>query len=322
MQSNVSPAPEVVSTKFLMQFALLSVLTAVLTVTIKAAAAWITGSVGFLSDALESVVNLVAALVALWALAVSGKPADHNHDFGHGKAEYMSSLVEGALIFVAAAGIIVSAINRFVRPQPVEEIGIGLALSVLATVLNLVMGLVLIRQGRKHRSITLEADGHHLMTDVWTTVGVIGGIGLLLIFPEQLWIDPLVAMIVGVNILWMGFRLLRRSAVGLLDAALPAEEVLQIRGAMDSVVGDSRVTVADLRTRESGRQRFVQATVIVPGHWTVARSHDLADDIEAAVSATFPECQTVVHIEPGPSDHPAPPSPAEGGESDLEGHPV
>ncbi len=306
MQSNVSPQQETVSTSFLMKFVLLSVVTAVLTVGIKASAAWITGSVGFLSDALESIVNLVAALVALWALAVSGKPADHNHDFGHGKAEYMSSLVEGALIFVAAAGIIVSAINRFVHPQPLEEIGIGLVLSVIATLLNLAMGLVLIRQGRKHRSITLEADGHHLMTDVWTTVGVIVGIGLLLLFPTALWIDPLVALVVGLNILWTGFRLVRRSAVGLLDAALPTEEVAAIREAMDGVIGDARVTVSDLRTRESGRQRFVQTTVVVPGHWTVARSHDLADDIEVAIAATFPETQTVVHIEPGPSEFPEP----------------
>ncbi len=306
MQSNASHQQETVSTGFLMKFVLLSVVAAVLTVAIKASAAWITGSVGFLSDALESIVNLVAALVALWALAVSGKPADHNHDFGHGKAEYMSSLVEGALIFVAAAGIIVSAINRFVHPQPLEAIGIGLVLSVIATVLNLVVGLILIRVGRKHRSITLEADGHHLMTDVWTTVGVIIGVGLLLVFPTQLWIDPLVALIVGLNILWTGFRLVRRSAVGLLDAALPADEVSAIREAMDGVIGDARVTVSDLRTRESGRQRFVQTTVIVPGHWTVERAHDLADDIEVAIDRTFPETQTVVHIEPGPSEHPDP----------------
>lgn len=306
MQSNVSTPADTVSTKFLMKFIMLSVITAVLTVGIKASAAWITGSVGFLSDAMESIVNLVAALVALWALAVSGKPADHNHDFGHGKAEYMSSLVEGALIFVAAAAIIVSAIDRFVHPQPLEEIGIGLGLSILATVLNLVVGLILIRMGRKHRSITLEADGHHLMTDVWTTVGVIVGIGLLLLFPSALWIDPTVAILVGLNILWMGARLVRRSAVGLLDAALPAGEVDEIRGAMDGVIGDARVTVTDLRTRESGRQRFVQTTVVVPGHWSVARAHDLADDIEAAIERVFPETQTVVHVEPGPSEHPEP----------------
>ena len=323
MHSHQPPGSDTASTKFLMKFVLLSVITAVLTVAIKASAAWITGSVGFLSDALESIVNHVAALVALWALAVSGQPADHNHDFGHGKAEYMSSLVEGALIFVAASGIIVSAINRFVHPQAIEEIGVGLLLSVLATVLNLVMGLVLIRQGRKHRSITLEADGHHLMTDVWTTVGVIIGIGLLLLFPEQLWIDPLVALVVGFNILWMGFRLVRRSTVGLLDAALPAEEVAVIRGAIDGVIGDDRVTVSDLRTRESGRQRFVQATVIVPGHWTVARSHDLADDIEAAVAAALPDSQTVVHLEPGPSDLPLPPLPPAAADPEgAEGHSI
>ena len=305
MQSNVPTSGETVSTKFLMRFVILSIIAAVVTVSIKFAAAWITGSVGFLSDALESIVNLVAALVALWALMVSGKPADHNHDFGHGKAEYMSSLVEGALIFVAAAGIIVTSIQRLVHPQPLEEIGIGLLLSVVATVVNLVVGLVLLRQGRKHRSITLEADGHHLLTDVWTTVGVIVGISLLFLFPTQLWIDPVLALLVGVNILWTGGKLVRRSAVGLLDAALPPEEVQVIREAIDAVIGDERVTVSEVRTRESGRQRFIQATVVVPGHWTVGRSHDLADDIEAAVDRALPECQTVVHIEPGPSDFPA-----------------
>lgn len=313
MQSNASATQETVSTKFLMRFIMLSVIAAVLTVSIKAAAAWITGSVGFLSDALESIVNLVAALVALWALAVSGKPADHNHDFGHGKAEYMSSLVEGALIFVAASAIIVTAIQRFVDPHPLEEIGIGLVLSIIATLINLVVGFILLRVGRKHRSITLEADGHHLLTDVWTTVGVIIGIGLLLLFPTQLWIDPLIALLVGLNILWTGGKLVRRSSVGLLDAALPADEVAAIRGAMDGVIGDHRVTVTDLRTRESGRHRFVQTIVVVPGHWSVTEAHDLADDIEAAIETVFPETQTVVHIEPGPSRHPEPqPTPPPG----------
>lgn len=306
MQSNASATQETVSTRFLMKFIMLSILAAVLTVSIKGAAAWITGSVGFLSDALESIVNLVAALVALWGLAVSGKPADHNHDFGHGKAEYMSSLVEGALIFVAAAAIIVTAIQRFVAPQPLEEVGIGLLLSIVATLVNLVVGVILLRMGRQHRSITLEADGHHLLTDVWTTVGVIVGIGLLWIFPTQLWIDPLVAMIVGLNILWTGGKLVRRSAVGLLDAALPTDEVDAIHAAMDGVIGDHRVTVTELRTRESGRHRFVQTIVVVPRHWSVAQAHDLADDIEAAIEAVFPETQTIVHIEPGPSEHPDP----------------
>lgn len=314
-------AEEQVSTKFLMRFIMLSIVAAVLTVSIKAAAAWITGSVGFLSDALESIVNLVSALVALWALVVSGRPADHNHDFGHGKAEYMSSLVEGALIFVAASGIIVTAIQRFVQPHPLEEIGIGLLLSVVATLLNLVVGLILVRQGRKHRSITLEADGHHLLTDVWTTVGVIVGIGLLLIFPNQLWIDPLVAMLVGLNILWTGGKLVRRSAVGLLDAALHAEEVAVIRGALEGVMTDERMSISELRTRESGRQRFVEAIVLVPGHWTVSAAHDLTDDLEHAVDAALPGTTTVVHVEPGPSVPPATPPAGSGpGVPDLGVH--
>lgn len=302
-----SAATEPVTGSFLVRFLWLSLATAVATVVIKGVAALLTGSVGLLSDALESTVNLVAAAVAIWALRLSDKPADHNHDFGHGKAEYMSSLVEGALIFVAAAAIIISAIVRFINPQPVESLGIGLLLSVVASVLNLGVGLVLIRQGRRHRSITLEADGHHLLADVWTSVGVLVGMGLLLLTGWH-WVDPLVAMAVGFNILWTGGKLLRRSAVGLLDAALPAAEVEIIRTALAGVIDDPRMTITELLTRESGRQRFVQATVIVPGHWTVRRSHDLADSIELAIAQVLPDTVTVVHIEPGPSELPADPS--------------
>lgn len=289
------------STKFLMRFLWLSLATAIVTIAVKGLAAWLTGSVGLLSDALESTVNLFAAIVAIWALNLSAKPSDHNHDFGHGKAEYMSALVEGALIFVAAVFIIVSAIGRFLNPQPVEALDIGIGLSVLASLLNLAVGWVLIRQGRRHRSLTLEADGHHLITDVWTSVGVLIGMGLLLI-SGWAWVDPLVALLVGLNIMWTGGKLLRRSAVGLLDAALPAEEVAIIRGAMDAAIDDPRVVVTELLTRESGRQRFAQATVLVPGHWTVQRGHDLADALEDAVSAALPSTETVVHIEPGPSE--------------------
>lgn len=296
MASADTAAP--VSTRFLMKFIVLSIIAAVLTVVIKATAALLTGSVGLLSDALESTVNLVAAFVALWALALSGRPADHNHDFGHGKAEYMSSLVEGALIFVAATGIIIAAIGRFIVPQPVEEIGWGLALSAFATVINLVVGLLLIQQGRRYRSITLEADGKHLMTDVWTTVGVIAGIVVLALTGWN-WVDPLIALLVGLNILWTGGQLIRRSVVGLLDAALPQSEVAAVRDAINRVIGDDRVTVTELLTRESGRQRFAQTTIVVPGHWTVAHSHDLADAIEDAVDRALPGTTTVVHIEPG-----------------------
>lgn len=308
MTDTATPAAAPVSGAFLQRFLWLSLATAVATVVIKGLAALLTGSVGLLSDALESTVNLVAAAVAIWALRLSDKPADHNHDFGHGKAEYMSSLVEGALIFVAAAAIIVSAIGRFIHPQPVESLGVGLLLSLGASVLNLAVGLVLVHQGKKHRSITLEADGHHLLTDVWTSVGVLVGMGLLLLTGWH-WVDPAVALVVGANILFTGAKLLRRSTVGLLDAALPAEDVGIISTAIDSVIDDPRVTVSELLTRESGRQRFVQTTVIVPGHWTVQRSHDLADHIEMAVAHALTSTVTVVHIEPGPSEMPLPADP-------------
>lgn len=298
MTSTASTDSTPVSTRFLARYMWLSVFTAVATVVIKGVAASVTGSVGLLSDALESTVNLVAAVVALWALNLSAKPADGNHDYGHGKAEYMSSAVEGALIFVAAAGIIVSAIRRFMTPQPIEELGLGLMLSVVASVLNGVVGYVLIRQGHKHRSITLEADGRHLMTDVLTSVGVVVGIGLIALTGWQI-LDPIIAIVVGINILYIGYGLVRRSVVGLLDAALPEEEVATIREAIVDVIGDD-VALTRLLTRESGRQRFAQATLTVPGNWTVQHSHDLADAVEDAVGLALPGTETVVHIEPGP----------------------
>lgn len=294
---NTTTVEEPVSARFLMRLMWVSVFTAVATVVIKGIAAYLTGSVGLLSDALESTVNLVAAVVALWALALAAKPADHNHDFGHGKAEYMSSAVEGALIFVAAAAIIVSAIQRFITPQPLEEIGIGLILSTGASVLNAVVGLMLIRQGRKHRSIVLEADGKHLMTDVLTSAGVIVGIFLILLTGWQ-WLDPVIAIAVGINILFTGGSLVRRSVVGLLDAALPPEEVEVIRAAMDKVIGQRPVRVTSLQTRESGRERFVQATVVVPGDWTVQRAHDLTDAFEEAIGGCLAWTSAFIHVEP------------------------
>lgn len=283
--------------RFLMRFMWLSIFAAVTTVVIKAMAALLTGSVGLLSDALESVVNLIAAVVGLWALALAGKPADDNHDFGHGKAEYMSSAVEGSLIFLAAAGIMVSAIQRLLHPQPIVEIGLGLVLSTVASVLNGLVGVILVRQGRKHRSITLEADGRHLLTDVLTSVAVIAGI-LAIMVTGWHWLDPVIALAVGVNILFTGGSLVRRSVVGLLDAALPPAEVEEIRRAMETVIEPGDVEVTELLTRESGRQRFVQATIVVPGEWTVLRGHDLADALEHAVDAALPGTHTVVHVEP------------------------
>ncbi|HMQ37964.1 MAG TPA: cation diffusion facilitator family transporter, partial [Micropruina sp.] len=273
--------------RYLERFLWLSLATAVVTVVLKAVAAILTNSVGLWSDALESTVNLLAAGVALWAMRLSAKPADHNHDFGHGKAEYLSAAVEGTLIVVAAAAIIVGAINRFINPVPLESLGVGVLLAAVASVGNLVTGLILIRAGRRHRSITLEADGKHLMTDVWTSVGVLAGIGVVGA-TGLVWLDPLIALAVGVNIVFTGVGLIRRSVVGLLDATLPPDEVAVIQQALEPLTDDPRVHLTDLRTRESGRQRFVQATLTVPGEWSVRRSHDLADRVEEEVGRALP----------------------------------
>lgn len=296
-----TPTPAVDS-RYLERFLWLSIATAILTVAIKGAAAVITNSVGLWSDALESTVNLVAAIVALWAIKLSSKPADHNHDFGHGKAEYMSAAVEGTLIFLAAGVIIYSAIGRLLAPVTPEQLGLGLILSTVASLLNLGTGLLLVRAGKKHRSITLEADGKHLLTDVWTSVGVLVAIGLVAIGTaigaDWSILDPIIAIGVGANILFTGYTLVRRSVIGLLDSALPEDEVDVVNNAVHAACKDARVEIAQLRTRESGRQRFVYVTVTVPGEWTVRRSHDVADEIEDSVDKAFPGSTTFVHIEP------------------------
>jgi len=287
------------TTSQLERFLWLSLGGAVVILGVKLAAAALTGSIGMWSDALESTVNVAAAGVALWALRLSAKPADHNHDFGHGKAEYFSAAVEGSMILVAAAVIIIGAVMRLLSPQPLENLGIGLVLLAIATAANLAIGLVLIRAGRRHRSITLEADGQHLLTDVWTSVGVLVAIGVVALTGLQ-WLDPAIALVVGANILFTGYKLVRRSVVGLLDGTLPPEEVDTVNDALHRVCEDPRVEITDVRTRESGRQRFVYATLTVPGSWTVKRSHDVADDVEHAIDAALPGTTTFVHIEPAP----------------------
>lgn len=290
---------EPVNNRYLMRMLWLSVATAVATVAIKSVAAYVTQSAGLLSDALESTVNLVAALVALWALNLSAKPADANHDYGHGKAEYMSSAVEGSLIFLAAGGIIFSAVLKIMHPVPLEDLGLGLLLATGASVLNLATGLVLVRTGKKHRSITLEADGHHLLTDVVTSVGVLLGMGIVWVTGLEI-LDPLIAIAVGINILWTGSRLIRRSIVGLLDAALPAEEVRIVNDAMTSVMESRGCRLTNLRTREAGRQRFIEAIVEVPADWTVERAHRLTDRLEQAIEASLPGTEALIHVEPLP----------------------
>lgn len=277
---------------------LLSVAAALVTMALKATAAWITGSVGLLSDALESGVNLVAALVGLSALRLAAKPADENHDFGHGKAEYLSAAVEGTMIFGAATVILWTSVERLVSPQPVTEAGLGLALSAGSSVLNLGVGVLLIRQGRKHRSLTLVADGNHLLTDVWTSLGVIVGVALVAISGWDV-LDPIVAILVALNILRIGLGLVRRAVVGMLDATLPAEDVAAVESVLDRYRG-SDVVILPPRTRESGRQRFVYLTVRVPGECTVQTGHDLLDRVEHDLGEALPGVVVFTHLEPLP----------------------
>lgn len=276
---------------------LLSIATAIMTISLKAGAAVITGSVGFLSDALESGVNLVAAVVALVALRIAARPADANHHFGHGKAEYVSALVEGAMIFVAAALIIWTSIQRLITPQPLEQVGLGLVLTTLASVLNLIVGVALIRAGKRYRSAALSADGHHLMTDVWTSAGVLVGIAAVAV-TGWYWLDPVIALAVGVNILWAGYRLLRQSLTGLLSAALPAEDLEKLTGLLAEFRTDHGVSFTPPRTVESGRQRHIYLVMAVPAHWTVATAHEVADHLEDTIDDLLPGAETFIHVEP------------------------
>ena len=283
--------------KLLERFMWLSIGAAVLTIMLKATAAWVTGSVGFLSDAIESGINLIAAAVGLWALKLSAKPADANHNFGHARAEYFSAQVEGSLILLASVAIIFTAIDRLINPAPVEQVGIGLAFSIVATALNGAVGVVLIRAGKKYRSTTLDADGHHLLTDVWTTVGVIIGMALVWLTGWQP-LDPIVALIVGLNILFTGYNLLRGAMLGLLSEALPQEETAVVHAFLDDYATANGVTFTSVRTAAAGRQRTVGLVMQVPGGWTVDRAHDHADAVEEGMAHALGSAETVVHVEP------------------------
>jgi len=280
----------------LTRFAWLSIGAAVLTIGLKTFAYWLTGSVGLLSDALESLVNLVAAIMALAMLTVAARPADEIHAFGYGKAEYLSSGLEGALILLAAASIVGTAIPRLLQPQPLEHIGIGLAVSVVASAINFWVARVLLDGGRKYRSITLEADARHLMTDVWTSAGVVVGVGAVAA-TGWLRLDPIIALIVAVNILRTGWQLLSRSVQGLLDAALPAGEQDAINQVLKKY--ESRgIQYHALRTRQAGTRAFISLHVLVPGDWTVQRGHDLLEQLERDIRAAIPGAQLFTHLEP------------------------
>lgn len=284
-------------TRLLIRFMYISVVAAVITIILKAAAAAITGSVGFLSDALESTVNLVAAVVAIFALKIAAKPADDNHHFGHGKSEYVSALVEGMMIFIAAAAIILTSVQRLMDPQPLESVGIGLVLTTIASVLNGLVGVFLLRQGRRYRSATLEADGQHLITDVWTSVGVLVGIAAVWLSGWH-WLDPAIAMAVGVNILFTGYKLLRDSLSSLISQALPRVDHDRIDSVFDQFRATYPVDFATPRTSSFGRQRHVTVVMGTPPTWNVEQAHNVATELESAIDSVLPGTDTIVHVEP------------------------
>lgn len=280
----------------LKRYAWLSIAAALSTILLKGTAWWITGSVGLLSDAMESFVNLAGALMALSMLTLAAMPADEDHAHGHGKAEYFSSGFEGFLILIAAVCIAYAAIERLLHPQPIEAIGIGLAVSAVAAIINLVTALTLMKVGHQHNSITLEADAHHLLTDVWTSAGVIVGVTLVWL-TDWLWLDPVIALLVAANIVWTGWQLLRRSAAGLMDVSIPGEQI----GAIETVLDGYRSQGLDfhaLRTRQAGARAFVTLHVLVPGAWTVQHGHDWLERIEADIRAVVPNAHVVTHLEP------------------------
>jgi cation diffusion facilitator family transporter len=285
-----------VSSSILPRYARLSIAAALATIALKTFAWWLTGSVGLLSDAMESLVNLAAAIVTLVMLGLAARPPDEEHAYGYSKAEYFASGFEGTLIFVAAAAIAVAAIDRLVAPRPITSVGIGLAISTVAAAVNLGVGVVLMRAGRRHRSIALEADARHLMTDVWTTAGVIVAVMLVAVTGWQP-LDPLVALAVAANILWSGMGLIRRSFLGLLDRAVPPDERRAIETILDAY-GREGVQYHALRTREAAGRSFVSVHILVPGDWSVQRGHDVLERIEADIRSRLPTASVLTHLEP------------------------
>jgi cation diffusion facilitator family transporter len=280
----------------LKRYAWLSIAAALATIVLKGWAWWITGSVGLLSDALESFVNLAGALMALAMLSLAAMPPDDNHAHGHGKAEYFSSAFDGLLIVIAAIGIAYAAIDRLLNPKPLEAVAIGLAVSAIASIINLATSRTLMTVGKKYRSITLEADAHHLMTDVWTSAGVIVGVALVWL-TGWLWLDPVIALLVAVNIVWTGWQLLQRSAAGLMDASIPDVELQAIERILDHYRSQGLAFHA-LRTRQAGTRAFISLHVLVPGDWTVQHGHDWSERIEADIRQSIPNAHITTHLEP------------------------
>lgn len=280
----------------LTRYAWLSIAAALITIVMKAAAYFLTGSIGLLSDALESTVNLASAIIALIVLRLVSRPANDEFTFGFSKAEYFSSGFEGGMILLAAVSIIMSAVPRLLNPVALEQVGLGLAISLAASLINLAVSLVLIRAGKRHNSITLEADGRHLMTDVWTTAGVLVGIFLVWLTGYER-LDPIIALLVATNIIFTGYRLLVRSGRGLLDVSLPTEELAKVKTILDSYQSRG-IRYHALRSRQAAARKFLVVHLLVPGSWTVREGHQLAEGVEAEVRSAIPNSNIVTHIEP------------------------
>ena len=279
----------------LTRFAWLSIGAALLTIGLKAAAYYFTGSVGLLSDAVESIVNLVGAVIALTMLTIAARPADEEHTYGHSKAEYFSSGIEGTLILIAALSIGGTAIQRLLNPKPIDQIGLGLAVSLAASIVNLIVGQVLLRAGKRANSITLEANAKHLMTDVWTSVGVIAGVGAVALTGWDR-LDPIVALLVAANIIWAGFQIIQKSVLGLMDTGLPPEQQSTLQGVLEKY-RQTGIEFHALRTRQAGTRAFVSFHVLVPGQWTIQRGHDLVEQIELDLRLALPNITVFTHLE-------------------------
>lgn len=275
----------------------LSIAAAIATIALKTTAYFYTGSIGLLSDALESLINLAAAIIALVMIKIAAQPPDDDHAFGHDKAEYFASGIEGTLIFLAAGGIIYTAIPRLLAPQPIENVGIGLIISLVATLINLIVGILLIKTGKQNHSIAVEADGRHLITDVWTSVGVILGV-VSVGLTGWLILDPIIALVVALNIVWTGFQLIKRSALGLMDTAVSSETSEKIKQILNCYVEKQNIDYHALRTRQSGARKFISVHILVPDEWTVQKGHDLTEEIEMEICRAIPESTVFTHLEP------------------------
>jgi cation diffusion facilitator family transporter len=280
----------------LTRYAWLSIAAALATIGLKSLAYLLTGSIGLLSDAVESLVNLAAAAMALSMLIVAARPADEGHQYGHSKAEYFASAIEGILILVAAAAIGFAAVRRILNPQPIEQTGVGLIDAVVASAINFVVARILLRVGKTHNSITLEADAHHLMTDVWTSAGVIAGVGMASLTGWQI-LDPLIAIGVALNIVWTGVQLVRRSVAGLMDAALTREDRDKVQEVLDKYKGQG-IDFHALKTRQAAGVRFVSVHVLVPGKWSTHKGHHVVEDVEADIRQALPGANVITHLEP------------------------